>query len=198
MRKVMIATRNAGKVKEFEALFQPFNIEVRSLLDLEEVIDVEETGTTFAENALLKAETISEQFGEVVISDDSGIVIDALDGRPGVYSARYAGEQKDDQANIDKVLQELDGVPWDRRTARFVCVLAAAVPGQKSETFTGKCEGLITRERFGEHGFGYDPIFYLPERKQTMAQLTEQEKNQISHRARALKEMAANWEMLKK
>ncbi|HEU5139522.1 MAG TPA: XTP/dITP diphosphatase [Bacillales bacterium] len=197
MKKVIIATRNEGKVKEFAALFQRFGIEVRSLLDFEEAIDVEETGTTFAENAMLKAETISKQFGETVIADDSGVVVDALDGRPGVYSARYAGEQKDDEANIDKVLRELEGVPWDKRTARFVCVLAVADPERDTETFSGSCEGLIALERSGENGFGYDPVFYLPDREKTMAELSKSEKNRISHRARAMKKMESQLDVLK-
>ncbi|HEX7066077.1 MAG TPA: XTP/dITP diphosphatase [Bacillales bacterium] len=197
MKKVIIATRNEGKVKEFAALFQRFGIEVRSLLDFEEAIDVEETGTTFAENAILKAETISEQFGEIVIADDSGVVVDALDGRPGVYSARYAGEQKSGQANIDKVLRELEGVPLEQRTARFVCVLAVADPERETETFSGSCEGLIALERSGKNGFGYDPIFYLPDRQKTMAELAKSEKNRISHRARAMEKMESQLGILK-
>lgn len=198
MKTIMIATKNPGKVKEFQALFQGYGFQVRSLLDVENAMDVEETGTTFAENAILKAATISEMTGEVVIADDSGLVIDALDGRPGVYSARYAGLEKNDEANIDKVLEELEGVPLDKRTARFVCVLAVVVPGKEPETFTGTCEGFITRERSGKNGFGYDPIFYLPEEEKTMAELTKQEKNECSHRALALQKMAAHWDLLKK
>lgn len=198
MKKVMIATKNPGKAKEFADLFQKYGIRVQSLLDMENSIDVEETGTTFAENAILKAETISERSGEAVIADDSGLVIDALDGRPGVYSARYAGLEKNDLANIEKVLKELKGVPLEKRTARFVCVLAVAIPGEETLTFEGQCSGLITREKSGSNGFGYDPIFYLPEKGQTLAELTKQEKNLISHRAVALNQMLKQWEMLKK
>lgn len=197
MKKVMIATKNPGKAKEFADLFQKYGIRVQSLLDMENSIDVEETGTTFAENAILKAETISERSGEAVIADDSGLVIDALDGRPGVYSARYAGLEKNDLANIEKVLKELKGVPLEKRTARFVCVLAVAIPGEETLTFEGQCSGLITREKSGSNGFGYDPIFYLPEKGQTLAELTKQEKNLISHRAVALNQMLKQWELLK-
>lgn len=197
MKTIMIATKNPGKVKEFEELFQRHGFHVRSLLDVVNAVDVEETGTTFTENAILKAETISQQTGEAVIADDSGLVIDALDGRPGVYSARFAGGEKNDGANIDKVLNELEGVPLEKRTARFICVLAVAVPGRKTETFTGSCQGLITRERSGKNGFGYDPIFYLPEKERTMAELTKQEKNEGSHRAHALQKLVAHWDLLK-
>lgn len=196
MKQIMIATKNEGKVKEFAELFQRHGIHVKSLLDVEDSVDVEETGTTFAENAILKAETISKITGEAVIADDSGLVIDALDGRPGVYSARYAGEQKNDEANIDKVLSELKEVPLEKRTAHFVCVIAVAVPGKETETFTGTCDGLIMRERSGKNGFGYDPIFYLSQKGSTMGELTKQEKNRVSHRALALKKMMDHWKML--
>lgn len=196
MKQIMIATKNEGKVKEFEQLFQQFGVRVQSLLDIADAPDVEETGATFSENATLKAETISKQYGQTVIADDSGLVIDALDGRPGVYSARYAGEQKDDEANIDKVLRELEGVPLEKRTAHFVCVLAVAIPEKKTATFTGSCDGLIMREQAGKNGFGYDPIFYLPEKGKTMAELTKQEKNRISHRAIALQKLVDNWRRL--
>lgn len=198
MKTVMIATKNPGKVKEFTELFQKYGIRVQSLLDVARTMDVEETGETFSENAILKAETISKLTGETVISDDSGLVIDALDGRPGVYSARFSGPEKNDSANIQKVLQELDGVPLENRTARFVCVLAVAVPGENTLTFEGKCEGLVTQETSGNNGFGYDPIFYLPEKAQTMAELSQQEKNKISHRAKAMKQMVENWSILRK
>ena len=125
----------------------------------------------------------------MVIADDSGLMIDALDGRPGVYSARYAGEEKDDEANMDKVLEELVGVPEDKRTARFYCALAVAIPNQETVTFSGTVEGRIATERQGEFGFGYDPIFYVPSLQKMMAQLEPQEKNAISHRANALRNM---------
>lgn len=194
MREILIATKNNGKVKEFEALFGKRGIIVKSLLDFPDVIDVEETGVTFAENAALKAETISKQFNKVVIADDSGLSVDALDGRPGVFSARYAGVDKNDQENLEKVLAELEGVPYERRMAQFICVLAIARPNNETKLFEGVCEGYITDGPKGNNGFGYDPIFYIPEKQQTMAQLSKDEKNEISHRAIAMKKLVENWD----
>jgi XTP/dITP diphosphohydrolase len=192
MSTVIIATKNSGKVIEFEKMFKERGIQVQSLLDLPDAVDVEETGSTFVDNAALKAETIAKQYNTKVIADDSGIVIDALGGSPGVFSARYAGEEKNDKANIDKVLAELEGIPFEKRTARFQCVLAVAEPGYKTKTFDGTCEGYITFERKGNGGFGYDPIFYVPEKEKTMAECTKAEKNLISHRAKALRQLAEN------
>lgn len=189
MNKVLIATNNKGKAKDFEALFEPLGIEVHTLQDLEEDIDVEETGATFKENARLKAETVANLLNMTVIADDSGLVIDALDGAPGVYSARYAGNDSTDDENIDKALEALANVADEDRTARFVCVLAVARPNEETLFFEGTCEGIITTERMGENGFGYDPIFYLPSKKRTMAQLTPAEKNDLSHRGKALSEL---------
>lgn len=193
MSDILIATKNKGKVKEFEALFAEKGIVVHSLLDFPNTIDVEESGSTFVENAKLKAETISKQFNKIVIADDSGLTVDALGGRPGVFSARYAGENKDDLANIEKVLSELKGIPFEKRTARFHCILAVAIPNEETKIFEGTCEGYITEEPAGESGFGYDPIFYVADKKQTMAQLSKNEKNEISHRANALKKLVDNW-----
>ncbi|MGV3488377.1 MAG: XTP/dITP diphosphatase [Tuberibacillus sp.] len=189
MRKVLIASKNEGKVKEFKRLLSPLGLEVASLNDYSESPDVEETGTTFQENARLKAEAISEKYECMAISDDSGLVIDALGGAPGVYSARYAGEEKDDQKNIEKVLSELDGVPMEKRTAHFVCVLAVSRPGEPTFFVEGECHGLIATAPSGDGGFGYDPIFYVPEIGKTFAELTSDAKNRISHRARALKKL---------
>ncbi|WP_458412295.1 XTP/dITP diphosphatase [Schinkia sp. CFF1] len=196
MKEILIATKNKGKVKEFVSLFADKGVVVHSLLDFPDSPDVEETGETFAENARIKAETIAKQFSKIVIADDSGLSVDALNGRPGVYSARYAGEPKDDQANLEKVLRELKGVPFEKRTARFHCVLAVAIPNGETQFFEGTCEGYITEEANGENGFGYDPIFYLLDRKQTMAQLTNDEKNKISHRANAMKKLQESWNRL--
>lgn len=186
MKKIIIATGNKGKAKEFESMFAPLGYQVLTLHDLEGAVDVEETGSTFEENAILKAESLCEQFQTMVIADDSGLMIDALDGRPGVYSARYAGEEKSDDANMTKVLEELKDVPKEQRTARFYCALAVARPGEETVTVSGTVEGYIQSERQGEYGFGYDPIFYVPSLKKTMAQLRPEEKNAISHRANAL------------
>lgn len=189
MKEVIIATNNAGKGKDFETLFKPIGVNVLTLNDIEEDIDVEETGTTFEANAILKAETVSKLLGKIVIADDSGLEIDALDGAPGVYSARYAGLNSTDDENIDKALQALQSVPDDKRTARFRCVLAVAGPTIKTETYSGSCEGVILHERQGTNGFGYDPIFYVQEKKQTMAELSPKEKSEISHRGAALSKL---------
>lgn len=189
MKEIIIATNNKGKAKDFETLFQPLGITVLTLNDLPETIEVEETGATFEENAVLKAETVARLLNKAVIADDSGLEVDALDGAPGVYSARYAGEPSDDEANIDKLLRALDGVPETKRQARFRCVLALAGSGLETKTFSGSCEGMITDARRGTNGFGYDPVFYVPEKERTMAQLAAQEKAAISHRGAALKQL---------
>lgn len=189
MKYIIIATGNKGKAKEFETLFSPLGYKVLTLHDLEGASDVEETGVTFEENAIIKAEALCQQFNTMVIADDSGLMIDALDGRPGVYSARYAGEQKDDNANIDKVLEELKDTPEKDRTARFYCALAVAVPGEETITVSGTVEGRIANERKGENGFGYDPVFYVPALGKMMAELKPEEKNAISHRANAMKKL---------
>lgn len=185
MKKIVVATHNEGKVREFRQLFSKYDVETLSLDDLDQnVPEVEETGETFEENAELKASTISSLLNVPVIADDSGLVVDALDGSPGVYSARYAGEPKDDQRNLEKVLSELKGEK--NRTARFVCVLALSVPGQNVVFKRGTCEGHLTEEPHGESGFGYDPIFIPDGYKATMAEIGADEKNKISHRSRAL------------
>ncbi len=189
MEEILIATKNQGKAKDFEQLFAPFNIRVKTLLDMENAIDVEEDGTTFQENAIKKAETIAREFNIPTLADDSGLIVDALDGRPGVYSARYAGMNKDDQANLNKVLDELKNVPESKRSARFHCSLALALPGKKTVVVDGTCDGVITQEPIGDNGFGYDPIMFIPALDKTMAQLSKQEKNEISHRANALKHL---------
>ncbi|GAM12120.1 XTP/dITP diphosphatase [Mesobacillus selenatarsenatis] len=189
MESVIIATKNIGKAKEFEKLFLPKGLAVKTLLDYPEIEDVEETGTTFEENAILKAETIANNLGVRVIADDSGLEIDALEGRPGVYSARYAGSEKNDENNIDKVLEELQGVPERERTARFCCALAMAEPGKETVTVFGTCEGRILNERRGSNGFGYDPIFFVETEGKAMAELASDEKNKISHRANAIRKL---------
>lgn len=190
MKEVIIATKNPGKAREFEHIFAPRGIAVKTLLDYPEIEDVEETGSTFEENAILKAEGVSKALNKMVIGDDSGLIVDALEGRPGIYSARYAGEEpKDDQKNLEKVLDELRGVSEEDRTARFYCALAVALPGSKTITVFGTCEGRILEEQRGTNGFGYDPVFYVPDKNRAMAELTADEKNQISHRANALKKL---------
>lgn len=187
---VIIATRNKGKAKEFEALFNEKGYDIKTLLDYPELDDVEETGTTFHENALLKAETIADKLNTLVLADDSGLTVDALYGQPGVYSARYAGEEKNDAKNNAKLLIELADTPLEKRQAAFHCSLALAVPGKESLVIEGQLKGIIAEVPRGTHGFGYDPLFYIPDKDKTMAQLTQEEKNEISHRAVALKKLS--------
>lgn len=189
MIELIIATKNKGKAREFAEALEPLGYTVKTLLDYPQLKEIEETGTTFEENAILKAEGICEQIGKMVIADDSGLIVDALNGEPGVYSARYAGEDKDDEANIDKVLNKLKDVPEKERTARFYCALAVAIPNEKTITVNGTCEGIIINERKGNNGFGYDPIFFVPELGKTMAELETEEKMKISHRGAALKKL---------
>nr|WP_090893305.1 XTP/dITP diphosphatase [Evansella caseinilytica] len=193
MNQVFIATQNQGKVKEFKAFFGEKGIEVKSLADVDETIDVVENGSTFEENAIIKAETIGKMIQHPVIADDSGLEVTALNGEPGIFSARYAGVGKDDAANNRKLLEKLDGVPVKQRGARFVCALAVYIPGKETQTIRGVCDGLIAYEPVGTNGFGYDPLFFLPSLNKTMAQLDRKEKNTVSHRANALKQLAKKW-----
>ncbi|MCB7153946.1 XTP/dITP diphosphatase [Bacillus stercoris] len=190
MKEAIIATHNPGKVKEFKEILEPRGYDVKSLAEIGFTEEIEETGHTFEENAILKAEAVAKAVNKMVIADDSGLSIDNLGGRPGVYSARYAGEQKDDQANIDKVLSELKGIEKEQRTARFRCALAVSIPGEETKTVEGHVEGYIAEEPRGEYGFGYDPIFIVKDKDKTMAELTSDEKNKISHRADALKKLS--------
>ncbi|MGG1247538.1 XTP/dITP diphosphatase [Bacillus spizizenii] len=190
MKEAIIATHNPGKLKEFKEILEPRGYDVKSLADIGFTEEIEETGHTFEENAILKAEAVAKAANKMVIADDSGLSIDNLGGRPGVYSARYAGEQKDDKANIEKVLSELKGIEKEQRTARFRCALAVSIPGEETKTVEGHVEGYIAEEPRGEYGFGYDPIFIVKDKDKTMAELTSDEKNKISHRADALKKLS--------
>ena len=189
MKQIIIATKNRGKAKDFEAIFNPYGFEVLTLHDVAQDMDVEETGTTFAENAILKAEALAERLQTFVIADDSGLEIDALNGAPGVYSARYAGSDKSDEANMEKVLTELAHVDDNKRSARFCCAIALAGPGMETTTAFGTCEGVIAHDRKGTNGFGYDPIFFVPELGKMMAELQPSEKAAISHRGNAIKKI---------
>ncbi|KMJ56957.1 nucleoside-triphosphate diphosphatase [Bacillus sp. LL01] len=196
MTDIIIATNNPGKVKDFEVILEPKGFQVKSLADFPDIPEVEETGSTFEENALLKAEAVSVHLGKIVLADDSGLEVDALNGEPGVYSARYAGMGKDDGENIHKVLSKLQEVPEEKRSARFVCVLAVVDPEGEKFTVRGTCEGTIAFEPAGQNGFGYDPIFYVKEKQKTMAQLSKEEKSEISHRANAICQLTNQWELL--
>lgn len=197
MKQVVIATKNKGKAKDFEALFGPFGYEVVTMFDVAPDVEIDETGKTFEENAILKAETLANLLGKIVIADDSGLAIDALNGEPGVYSARYAGDH-DDEANMVKVLENMKDVPEDQRTARFCCALAIAGPNMETKTVFGTCEGVIAHEKKGTNGFGYDPIFYVPALEKHMAELSAEDKGAISHRGNAIRKLALQLaEMLK-
>lgn len=187
--KIILATLNQGKVRELRELLVDEEIEVLSLLDIPDWEDVEENGVTFAENAAIKAREAVRRTGLIALADDSGLEVDALDGAPGVYSARYAGEPKDDERNIDKLLQLLEIIPEDQRTACFRCALVMATPFGEEYLTEGAVEGRILTQRRGSDGFGYDPVFYLPEFARTMAELTLTEKNTLSHRAQAFRKV---------
>lgn len=188
MKQILLATKNKGKKKEFQALFSKYGIDIKTLLDFEEgIADIEETGTTFEENARLKAETISERFNQPVIADDSGLEVEVLAGAPGVYSARYAGQPTNDADNNKKLLDALKGE--QNRKARFTCTLAFAIPGQSTIYAEGYCPGKIVEQPRGDHGFGYDPLFMPDDFEVTMAELELSVKNKISHRAKALENL---------
>lgn len=193
MEQIIIATKNKGKIREFKDFFKVYGIEVLSLFDLDKNIpDIAETGATFEENAALKAEQIASLLNKPVLADDSGLMVDALDGAPGIYSARYAGEEKSDDANNEKLLNALKSVPEEKRTAEFVCVLAVCVPEEETVFQTGICKGKIASKPQGSNGFGYDPLFVPDGYTKTMAEIPAEEKNRISHRSQAIKKLE-NW-----
>lgn len=190
--ELLIATQNQGKVKEYQRLLSDVSADIIGLNDVGlGDLDVEETGTTFEENALLKAKAYAEASGKIALADDSGLVVDALDGRPGVYSARYGRPEFDDAGRRAYLLEELQSIPMDKRTARFRCVIAVYVPESKqSYTVDGACEGIIlTEERNAGKGFGYDALFQPIGYDKTFAELEPEEKNNISHRGQAAKKL---------
>ena len=185
MIKLLVATNNPGKVREYEALLKglPMTLTYPAQEGID--IEVEERGSTFAENARLKAAAYARASGLLTLADDSGLEVDALGGEPGTRSARYAGQGASDEDRYRLLLSKLEGVPWEQRTACFRCVIAVAMPQGEVRTAVGTCEGVIAFEPKGEHGFGYDPVFYMPQHGQTMAELEPEIKNRISHRAQA-------------
>ena len=189
MKKIIFATGNEGKMKEIREILGDLDVEVLSLKDAGIKADIEENGKTFEENAVIKAKEICRMTGEIVLADDSGLEIDYLNKEPGVYSARYMGEDTSYRIKNANLIQRLEGVPDEKRTARFVCAIAAAFPDGSIKTTLGTMEGRIGYEEKGENGFGYDPIFYLPEFGCTSAELSMEEKNKISHRGKALRAM---------
>ncbi|MFV9511100.1 XTP/dITP diphosphatase [Tepidibacillus sp. LV47] len=192
--KIVLATKNQGKVREFKALFSELGIEILSMKELANVPEIIEDGNTFEENAKKKAETICKLTGVPTIADDSGLVVDILGGAPGVYSARYAGEHATDEENNQKLLQALAGIPMEKRTAHFVAYLAFAVPNSETIGVQDSVDGYILESPRGQYGFGYDPLFYLPEYNKTMAELNPETKNRISHRGKAMRRL---FQMLK-
>lgn len=191
--KLVLATRNRGKVREMRTILGAAGIEVLSEDELGAAVEVEETGTTFEENSLLKARAVLGACGLASAADDSGLVVDALGGDPGVYSARYGGK-KTDAERIGLLLRNLRDVPEEKRTARFVCVVTCCFPDGRVVTARGECEGRIAFSPRGSDGFGYDPVFLVPSLGRTFAELTAEEKNAISHRGRALALLSAKLE----
>ena len=185
MPKLLLATTNRGKLREYYQLLKGLPFELVSPADEGIDITVDEKKKTFEENARLKATTYSRLSGLVTLADDSGLEVDALGGGPGIISARFAGEQASDKDRIEHLLARLKDVPWGKRTARFRCVIAVATPEGETELCDGVCQGLIALEPKGENGFGYDPVFYLPEFGKTIAELPLETKNQVSHRGKA-------------
>ncbi|MBA2503075.1 MAG: XTP/dITP diphosphatase [Pyrinomonadaceae bacterium] len=189
---LMIATRNEGKLREIAASLADLPVRLGGFADFPHLQEAEETGVTFAENAMLKARACAAQTKLLTIADDSGLEVDALDGRPGIRSARYAGENKSDEERMERLLAELGDVPEEKRQARFVCALAVADPTTNFlQVFTGTCEGRIAFQPRGGSGFGYDPIFIPDGYRQTFGELPARVKKQISHRARALEAAAS-------
>lgn len=185
IKELVLATRNRHKGEELAALLGDMGIRIRTLAEFPDVPDVEEDGITCEANAIKKASEISRATGLTAVADDTGLEVDALGGRPGVYAARYAGPHATYQDNCRKLLQELAGVPRNRRTARFLTVAAIAAPGERVHVTRGVLDGLIAEQASGSHGFGYDPVFYIPELGATLAEITAEQKNRISHRAKA-------------
>ncbi len=183
--KLLLATKNQAKVREYLLLLQGIPHEIVTLADAGIELVASETGKTLEENASIKAIAYAAKGKLLALADDSGLEVDVLGGEPGALSARYAGEGVSDRERIDYLLRRLEGIPWERRAARFVCVIAIASPQGEVELCRGECKGIIAFEPKGESGFGYDPIFYLPKLGQTMAELSIEEKNKVSHRGQA-------------
>lgn len=187
--KIIFATGNEGKMKEIREILADPHVEILSMKEAGITAEIEENGTSFEENAVIKAKAVMELCHEIVLADDSGLEIDYLNKEPGIYSARYMGDDTSYRIKNQNLIDRLEGVPDEERTARFVCVIAAAFPDGKVLTARGTIEGRIGYEEKGENGFGYDPIFYVPEYGCSTAQLSPEVKNQISHRGKALREM---------
>jgi XTP/dITP diphosphohydrolase len=191
-KPLVLATRNQGKIREFKELLIDFQIEIKSLQDFGPISPIEEDKETFEENAYKKAHLTAKMLGFPVLADDSGLMVDALGGRPGVHSARYAGGKASDKENNLKLLEAMKGLT--NRKATFKCVIIVAVPSGPALTYEGLCDGEITREMKGDRGFGYDPVFYYPPLKKTFAQLSLEEKNRVSHRGKAMAQLRGEFD----
>lgn len=189
MKQIMLATANAHKAEEFAAMLKPLGYTVKTLLDLEEAIEIEETGTSFEENALIKARVIHERLGIEVIADDSGLAVNALDGAPGIYSARFMGRDTSYDVKNQYIIDQCKDV--NDRGCQFICAIAYVTADGREYVFTGVVEGLVADHIEGEGGFGYDPMFYYPPYKTTLANVSEEQKNKVSHRGRALAKLIA-------
>lgn len=200
MKKLLVASNNQHKIKEIKEILKDIPVEIQSLKDAGTDVDVEETGSTFMENAYIKAKAIYDMLENkedyLVMSDDSGLAVDVLHGAPGVYSARFAGEHGDTKKNNEKLLSMLQGVEFEKRTARFVCAIVLIYGQDQALKVVGEVEGYITDKEYGKDGFGYDPLFYTKEFNKTFAELTPEEKNSISHRGRALEQLKTGIEKL--
>lgn len=189
MQRIIFATGNAGKMKEIREILSDLPYEVVSMKEAGVTADIIEDGTTFEENAMIKAKTIAELTGEIAMADDSGLEVDYLDKAPGIYSARFLGEDTSYDIKNKYLIDQLEGVEGAERSARFVCAIACVWPDGKSKVCRATIEGELAKAPAGENGFGYDPIFYVPQYGKTTAELSMEEKNEISHRAKALREM---------
>ena len=190
MKKIIFATGNEGKMREIRDIMADLDVELLSMKEAGIKLDIVEDGKTFEENALIKARAVSKEApGAIVMADDSGLEVDALDKAPGIYSARYMGEDTSYDIKNQTLLDRLEGVPDEKRTARFVCAIAAAMPDGSCEVVRGTMEGIIGHEIAGENGFGYDPIFFLPECGCTSAELSPEKKNELSHRGEGLRKI---------
>ena len=191
--KVILASKNQHKLTELSAILSQLGFEIALESEYGLDIDVEENGTTFEENSFLKADAVMKESGLPVLADDSGLMVDALDGAPGVYSARY-GHKASDKERTAYLLENMKDVPEERRGAKFVCVITCLFPDGRKIVARGECPGVIARAPHGENGFGYDPVFYLPELGMTYAELPSEQKNAISHRARALQDFCRKYQ----
>ncbi len=189
MEKFIVATGNSGKIAEIKRILKDLPFKVVTMSDAGFEGDIEETGSTFEENALIKAEAVHSRTGGYVMADDSGLMVDYLNGMPGVFSSRFAGETADDNERNRRILELMEGVPFSSRNAKFVCAIAVVNPDGSHFIVKDICEGYIGTEKKGSNGFGYDPVFYMPEYGKTTAEMSPDEKNAVSHRGKALKKM---------